>query len=122
MVIDRQYRHVEDIYDFETSRPRALKLNEVFVGWKDEEFFYLMPKAVYGAVYEFCNRAGDPFTFKDKAVWADLVRLGMAEQQDKTRNQVKVRVGEGRDESRVVWVVKLKAAVVSRMGTSAPSR
>ena len=55
-----------------------VKPGQTFVGWQDEERYYLISTAVYSAVYEYCQRGGSPFTFKPAVVWADLVRLGVS--------------------------------------------
>lgn len=53
------------------SAPPGMK----FVGWEDEEFYYLLPATVYEQVCEFCNRTGEIFTVKDDAVWDQLKEL-----------------------------------------------
>jgi hypothetical protein len=45
-------------------------------------YYLLNPEAAYAAVHEFCQRTGEPFTFKQNAVWKDLKRLGYTECQD----------------------------------------
>jgi len=42
-------------------------------------------------VHEFCGRTGEPFTFKQTAVWKDLKRLGYIECPN-GRNQSSVRI------------------------------
>ncbi len=60
------------------TEPRKPSPGESAVGWRDEEGYYLLnPAAAYAAVHDFCQRAGEPFTFKQNAVWKDLKRLGI---------------------------------------------
>jgi hypothetical protein len=46
-----------------------------FIGWEDENYFYLLPKEVYAAVFEFCRRTGEIFTVKDDSVWEQLQEM-----------------------------------------------
>jgi hypothetical protein len=63
--------------------PRKAAVMEAAIGWKDEEGYYLLnPAAAYAAVHEFSQRTGEPFTFKQNAVWKDLRRLGYTVCQD----------------------------------------
>lgn len=73
------------------------------IGWLDgADHILLNPPAAYGAVHEFCQRSGDPFTFKQEAVWKDLKRLGLTECQDgRTKFRSVVY-------SKPQWVIKLK--------------
>jgi hypothetical protein len=43
-----------------------------FIGWQDEEYYYLIPSTVYAMVCELCQRTGEIFTVKDDAVWDQL--------------------------------------------------
>jgi len=56
--------------------PKRAVPGETMVGWKDDDYLLLNQSAAYAAVHEFCQRAGEPFTFKQSAVWKDLKRLG----------------------------------------------
>ena len=58
--------------------PKKAIVGETMIGWTGMDGHYLLhPMAVYGAVHEFCQRAGEPFTFKQNAVWKDLRRMGV---------------------------------------------
>jgi hypothetical protein len=111
VVIDKDFRGPSDVIDFTTNKPMALKPGQVFVGWEDHAYYYLVPKLVFEVVSEFYSRSGSPLTFKPNAVWADLLRLKMTEARpgrvDKT-----VRVGrESQTEVKTV-VQLLKSAVI----------
>jgi len=63
--------------------PRKAIPGETCIGWSDLNGYYLLnPPAAYSAIHEFCGRSGSPFTFKEKAVWKDLKRLGYTETSD----------------------------------------
>jgi hypothetical protein len=72
--------------------PRKATVNETAVGWRDEDGFYLLnPGAAYAAVHDFCQRSGEPFTFKQNAVWKDLRRLGVIVcQNGRTGNSARI--------------------------------
>ena len=72
--------------------PRKAVLGETVIGWTEgEQYLLLNPQAAYAAVHEFCGRTGEPFTFKQTAVWKDLKRLGYIECPN-GRNQSSVRI------------------------------
>ena len=63
--------------------PRRAIMGEQAIGWTGEDDYYLLnPSAAYAAVHEFCQRSGEPFTFKQLAVWKDLRRMGATVCQD----------------------------------------
>lgn len=68
-----------------------LKGNQSFIGWNDDNCYYLLPDAVHGAVCEFYSKGTSPFTFKASAVWSDLARLGYTKVED-NRNMASFRV------------------------------
>jgi len=72
--------------------PRKAIVGEQAIGWIGEDGYYLLnPSAAYVAVHEFCQRAGEPFTFKQLAVWKDLRRMGMTVCQDgRCTNQIRI--------------------------------
>jgi len=96
----------KDQYEVESRRQ-----GQEFVGWEDEEFWYLIPGAIYREVYEVCNRGGQTFTFKEEAVWRDLKIAGVTESQE-GRNQSVVRVGMG-TASCVRRVIQLRKSAVT---------
>lgn len=48
-----------------------------FVGWEDEEFYYLIPDTIYALVVDFCQHTGEIFTVKDDAVWEQMKEQGI---------------------------------------------
>jgi len=72
--------------DKEDDAPRVPVPGTVAIGWLDRcngaSSILLNPRAAYGAVYEYCQHAGQPFTFKEEAVWKDLKRMGISECQE----------------------------------------
>jgi len=51
---------------------------ETQIGWRgDEGILYLNPYPAYSVVYDFWRRSGEPLTFKTKAIWKDLRRMGL---------------------------------------------
>jgi len=78
----------------EQAEPTDSNPHRAFVGWETNEYWYLNPQAIYNAVYEYCNRGGEPFTFKREAVWSDLKRTGLIECEG-GRFAKTTRVGNG---------------------------
>ena len=87
--------------------PRKAIVGELAIGWTGEDGFYLLnPSAAYMAVHEFCQRSGEPFTFKQNAVWKDLKRMGLTVCQDgRSSHNVWIYGGNKR-------VVKLKKSAL----------
>jgi len=51
---------------------------ETQIGWRgDEGILYLNPYPAYSVVYDFWRKSGEPLTFKAKAIWKDLHRMGL---------------------------------------------
>ncbi len=48
-----------------------------FVGWEDEEFYYLIPETIYAMVVDFCQHTGEIFTVKDDVVWEQMLEQGL---------------------------------------------
>lgn len=83
--------------------PRTPAPGTTSVGWGEgEDYILLNPVAAYGAVREFCQRSGEPFTFKQDAVWKDLKRLNFTVCQDGRTKFRSVIYGKP------TWIVKLK--------------
>ena len=59
-----------------------------FIGWVDDEYYYLIPSTVYAMVCELCQRTGEIFTVKDDAVWDELKEQGytVTKESDKGRS------------------------------------
>jgi len=87
--------------------PRKAGPGETPIGWTEGDTYLLLnPQAAYAAVHEFCSKTGEPFTFKQTAVWQDLKRLGYSV-CNTGRYQATTRVyGKNR------WVVKLRRIVL----------
>jgi hypothetical protein len=94
----------------EYNEPTELKQGQLFIGWQDDTWYYLIPTAVYGAIYEFYNRGGFPLTFKPPAIWSDLHRLGYIE-GDAERHQTTTWIGQG-ESGETKRVIKLKQSAV----------
>ncbi|MFC1951812.1 DUF3854 domain-containing protein [Chloroflexota bacterium] len=83
--------------------PRTPIPGTTAVGWRDgSDYLLLNPPAAYGAVHEFCQRSGEPFTFKQEAVWKDLKRLGYTDCQDGRTKYRAVIYGNPK------WIIKFK--------------
>ena len=66
------FRHKDD------ESPQKAIVGEQAIGWTGEDgVYWLNPPAAFAAVHEFCQRSGEPFTFKQLAVWKDLKRMGL---------------------------------------------
>jgi hypothetical protein len=57
--------------------PDGLKKDTAFVGWDDDEAFYLIPNAIYQAVAKFCREAGEAFPVGQTRLQQDLRREGL---------------------------------------------
>jgi hypothetical protein len=55
------------------SRPPLLPGQE-HVGWRDEEFAYLIPGAAYHLVARYCREEGGVFPVKERTLWRELAR------------------------------------------------
>lgn len=89
--------------------PDETKQGRSFVGWVDDDGYYLMPSAVYGACAEFYQKSGGSVLNKPAAIWSDLRRLGMLTEDIKGENNtVPVWIGAGRDDGAAKRVVPLR--------------
>lgn len=70
------------------------------VGWMDSKgTYYFDPDVAYQAVYEFCQRSGQPFTVKPDAVWRDLKIQNISKDNEEGRAKAQQRIpGLGRRE------------------------
>ena len=91
--------------------PKKAGPSETVIGWTEGDTYLLLnPQAAYATVHEFCSKTGEPFTFKQTAVWTDLKRLGYSV-CNAGRYQASARIyGKSR------WVVKLRTAVLQGEG------
>jgi hypothetical protein len=96
------------LISLDCSLPSSPEPGQTPIGWNDisNGFVYLAPLPAYTAIYNYCNRAGEPFTFKRSEVWQDLKTLGYI--QSKTEEPTDGKWINGKTE-RVLW---LKAEVL----------
>jgi len=91
----------------DSMEPRKTAPNEIAVGWRGEEGYVLLnPQAAFAAVHDFCQHAGEPFTFKQTATWKDLKRLDYIVCQNGRTSDV------ARIHGQVARVIKLKSSVL----------
>jgi len=68
-------------------QPRVAAPGTSPIGWIDNNSgssaFLLNPKAAYGALVQYGQKIGQPFTFKEEALWKDLKRMGISDCQDR---------------------------------------
>jgi hypothetical protein len=76
-----------------------------FVGWSDDDYFYLPPDAIFGVVSKACRDSGDPFPVRRQTLAAALVREGYLEPAPDRPTRV-VRLG---GKPRRVWKLKREA-------------
>ena len=91
------------LWNKDDDSPRTPTPGTTSIGWRDgSDYILLNPPAAYEAVHEFCQRSGEPFTFKQDAVWKDLKRLGITDCQDGRTKHRTVIYGNPK------WLIKLK--------------
>lgn len=75
------------------------------VGWHDSNgTYYFQPDGAHQAVYDFCQRSGQPFTIKPDAIWRDLKEQGISTDHEPERSKTQLWIpGLGKKE-RVVKV------------------
>jgi hypothetical protein len=77
-----------------------------FVGWVDDQFFYLDKDAAYAAVQEYAKRGDIPFGIKPRQLWEGLAKSGKSvANAGRVDSQVRV-VGKRR------WVVQIPRVFV----------
>lgn len=65
------------IFRHKDEEPAKASPSETQIGWRgDEGILYLNPIPAHNAVYHLLRGSGEPLTFKAKAVWKDLRRMG----------------------------------------------
>lgn len=76
------------------------------VGWHDSNgTYYFQPDGAHQAVYDFCQKSGQPFTVKPDAIWRDLKIQGISEGHETDRTKASLYVpGLGKRER----VLKIK--------------
>ena len=63
-----------------------------FIGWRDSEWFYLMPEATFAAVVRFCRDGGEHFPIRQERLKKDLAKAGVSK-TDPSRLTATVRIG-----------------------------
>lgn len=98
--------------------PDETKQGRIFVGWVDDDGYYLLPSAVYSACAEFYQKAGGAVMNKPAAIWADLRRLNLlTDDIDGERNTVPVYIGASREDGDVKRLLPLKrSALDTKLG------
>ena len=89
---------------------------KTFVGWRDTEYYYLLPEAAYGVASEFASHVS-AFTFKPRAVWADLARLNMIKVKDE-KPVVPTWIGKGMSDGSQRRVIMLRRKVIDGIDVS----
>jgi hypothetical protein len=49
-----------------------------FVGWRDDDFLYLLPEAIFSAVVRFCRDTGEHFPTRQERLKRDLAKEGIS--------------------------------------------
>lgn len=60
-----------------------------FIGWMDEEFYFLLPDTVYKAVVQFFSAQGLCFPVSAKTLWKHLDAAGLIRPGDDSRTEIK---------------------------------
>jgi len=89
-----------------------------FIGWRDEEFAYLLPAAVRRRVASFLRESGEHWPHTSTALNQALVRRGVLALSPDGRAETLVRVGGASDRRRVL---RLPLAVLDGTGPLAMS-
>jgi hypothetical protein len=89
-----------------------------FVGWRDEEFAYLLPAAVRRRVASFLRESGEHWPHTSTALNQALVRRGVLALSPDGRAETLVRVGGAGDRRRLL---RLPLAVLDGTGSLALS-
>jgi hypothetical protein len=59
--------------------PKEPKPGVDFVGWRDDDFLYLLPEATFSAVVRFCRDTGEHFPIRQERLKRDLAKEGISE-------------------------------------------
>ena len=62
-----------------------------FIGWRDDDFLYLIPEAAHQAVVRFCRDSGDPFPIRKERVLRNFAKEEISE-CDRDRNSKVVKM------------------------------
>jgi len=105
LFIDRNFTHFSEIIETQGvySQSKELKPNQIWAGWEDDEFLYLLPDITFKTLNEYCLRGDGVPLGKKHAVLSDLRQSGITDchkDSSKTtgfRNSNIVRVGSDPD-------------------------
>ena len=50
-----------------------------FLGWRDDEWFYLLPEATFAAVSRFCRDTGEQYPIRENRLRKDLAQAGISD-------------------------------------------
>ena len=50
-----------------------------FLGWRDDEWFYLLPEATFATVSRFCRDTGEQYPIRENRLRKDLVQAGISD-------------------------------------------
>lgn len=75
--------------------------HQELIGYRDENYVFLLPEAAHKAFVEFCRRQGQPCAWNSLAIRKDLERLGLLDHTDGRLTDV------GRLSSRVTRVLRI---------------
>lgn len=64
-------------YVLETGEPDTKEKAPGFIGWCDEQWFYLLPEVIYREVSAFCRAQGGHFPVTARTLWKHLEIEGM---------------------------------------------
>jgi hypothetical protein len=100
----------------------AYPANAEHIGWQDDDYLYLLPKAVFHRVAAFCRSEGGYFPVKRNTLYRQLYEEGFSERDKKGgRYTVVQRVGTDKSER----VLKLRRATMEKalgLGDTAENR
>jgi hypothetical protein len=79
-----------------------------FIGWRDDDFLYLLPEATFSAVVRFCRDTGEHFPIRQDRLKRDLAKEGISECEsgrftnnlwvgDRTRRILKLSIAKIKD-------------------------
>lgn len=96
-----------------TGAARTMKIGEDFarpenfIGWEDEQYFYLLPDTVYKTLVQFSNGQGSHFPVTARTLWKQLNNEGFIQKSSEgpVTRFTKVKKINGKNE-RVIWLAK----------------
>jgi hypothetical protein len=90
-------------------QPMEQKAGVDFLGWRDDEFLYLLPEATFSAVVRFCRDTGEQFPLRQERLKRDLAHEHISEcDPDRFTKVVKICEGSKR-------VLKLRVRAIETL-------